>query len=118
MVAESNGLIAHLAHDVDDVLAPGDGPRSASLKEVTAADDTDEGRIAALDGITKACQMGIAVDAAVDIVLIEDYDTLGLLPHGSSCRTVLRGGTAAEQGYGYAHKDMIPKLMHKRSLDC
>ena len=76
MVAQGEGMIVHEAQDVGDVLAFRDGTSGVSLQEVTAADGSGIGCIRAVDGIAQTCYLGIAVDAAMGIVLVEDHDTL------------------------------------------
>ena len=75
MVAQGEGMIVHEAQDIGDVLAFRDGASGVSLQEVTAADGSGIGCVRAVDGIAQACHLGIAVDTAVGIVLVEDHNT-------------------------------------------
>jgi len=76
VVAQRDSLVAHGAHNTGDILPTGDGPAGASLQEVAATDGSGVGRVALVDGITQSRQPGIAVDAAMHIILIEDDDAL------------------------------------------
>ena len=76
MVAKGESVVIHQSQDVGDVLTLGDGSRGVALQEVATADGCCIGRIRLVDGIAQSCHLRIAVDAAMGVVLIEDYDTL------------------------------------------
>ena len=76
VVAQGDGIVAHVLHEVDDVLAVGDGSRQVTLQEVASAHHRHEACVATHDGVAQALHLGIAVDAAVYIVLVKDDDRL------------------------------------------
>ena len=76
MVADGDGVIPHTFHDIHDTLTFGDCRTDATLQEVATTHDTSPGRIALLDSIAKARDLRIAVNTAVNVVLIEDNDAL------------------------------------------
>ena len=79
VVAKRQRVVVHQSQDVGDVLSFGDGARGVALQEVATADGSGVGRVRLVDGVAQPCYLRIAVDAAVGVVLIEDYDALGLL---------------------------------------
>ena len=76
MVTQCDGMIVHVAHDVNDILSLRDGTSGVTLQEVTHTDSTHIGRISAVNGIAQSSHLRISVDAAMRIILIKDYDTL------------------------------------------
>ena len=76
VVTQRDGVIIHVAHDVDDILSLRDGASGVTLQEVTDADSTNVSRVCTDDGITQSGHLRISVDATMRIVLIKDYNTL------------------------------------------
>ena len=82
MVAQTDGIVIHVAEDINDILALGDRTGHASLEEVATTNEGNTSCVGGSDGIAQASQTGIAVDGTVHIILIEHHNTLLLLAHG------------------------------------
>ena len=74
VVAQTNGIVAHLAHHIDDILSARQSTRCSTLQEVTTGHHADEGCIA--DGIAQTSQFCVALDGTMNVVLVEHHDVL------------------------------------------
>ncbi len=76
MVAQRQGVVVHQVHDVGNILSLRDGSGGVALQEVAHADSTGIGRIRTVDGVTQSGHCLVAVDAAMDVILVEYHDAL------------------------------------------
>ena len=66
----------HLAHDIYDVAPSRDGSGECSLQEITTADQAHIRCVGCYNRIRQTAHLGITVNRAMHIVLIEDDDAL------------------------------------------
>ena len=94
-----------MAHNIDDILSAGDGPADTTLQEVATTNGCSKGSIGILDGITQTGKFGIAVDAAVYVILIENNDAFLFL--STNVNKVSEGCTGTQQQHGYEVKEIL-----------
>ena len=75
MVTQGNGIIAHVLHDVYNILSVGERSRKVALQEVSRAHQSHVAGVGSHDGIAQSAHLGVTVDAAMHVVLIKDNDT-------------------------------------------
>ena len=78
VVADRKVIVADSVHDAHNGFTASQTADGIALGKVAAADQSDVGRLLTFE-VTLTGKFGIALNGAVDVVLVEDNDRLGAL---------------------------------------
>ena len=82
VVTQTNGIVVHVAEDVNDVLSLGNGTCRAALQEVATADKSHGLAVVRSEDLADASQTGVVVNVAMHVVFVKHHDRLLLLGNG------------------------------------
>ena len=75
VVAKGDVVIAYFVHDVDDVTSVRGGAQASTLDKIAIGNNGDV-LVRSLHVILEGREIGVSVNAAVDVVFIKDDDVL------------------------------------------
>ena len=72
MITQGYGIVAHILHNVDDILAVRDGASQVALQKVAHANHSHYTGIATHNGVAQTTHLGVPVDAAMYVVVVKN----------------------------------------------